>query len=1147
MATTSEEMQQEKFLELQHQYRGLIANFRSRKFVESQQVSPANRFRSSESNWLLEARAAVPIADYRRLLGWTEQQRSTQLLELQHTPIAFSELSGVYATAPEVNLYRELSWICERFRLQKMEITNFVRTAALIQDHVFNGKYEQAIELIAAFQTSCGVSLWSVQLRLAVEQLAGGLERQKRYSAEVRKVYKQGLLGFITYHSSVRNEDRTTLPKFFESVDGRIERHSKYDASLKTYMRYRLKRYFPQSEKGLADILRIEQSHGIIDLYETFIAVLQELTGGQLDLSSRQYILGCLSHLNIDDFRLGNIARALNVEVDPKSTGHKAGISDQLFAGHPVNAARLAARAVKQGSKNPWDYIYGAFAFGHATRNRAPRPIKPTDITRLIGRAVGRTEGATEAWSQAAKLTLNLRGLPLAAGLFEFCLQMQRTSPTEGWQPWLIGLNSSVSGPEDSPWNIGCWREAPSKLLSDQVWYEACCPGDSKSYPFRLARAAGHIHRGDYSKASDELLPVSDDWPLPLSKLRALHLLHALFEQGRRQEVVELIAREGAVGAQQSKFLPVVATLQNYSWHDYKLVNSPLAAPISLHLLWANDEKSIVASQMRYATGHSLRKAGVQLPSAILDQKIEASLAEIVYFLKYLCVPDILDLTRLFSGTREILEERQAVCSLLIEIDPSAAEIYEIEIFTIANDLALDEGRRIVDSTRIHVDSEAFLRWALRSLAEDYDRYHDLESVTGVEAQNFNDVLEEISSQLSQRTSFEPKTEADAVLLSILHRLGDEFLTNATFGLDFYLSKRVRHQSFIGLIRGPLEFSSLITTRISESGEYHRNDHWIEAFTNVGEQSRQQIDMALRNFASAFDDVLTKAKDNFFHLRSPDKPQGMLFLSLEERLVLLARRIIKLDYTFSEFLLVATPIMWAALEPALSNIRIFITDVLKPEVAKEFDVVRAAIRASAEHDPAFLAFDAAMGKGSSEVQLKLDEASHWFVHADTLKKRRLFTLEQMLRISIDTALKTQRGYEPIINQITEGDLSLPPPELVFLHDVVFVGLGNAQKHSGLKTPKIDIGVRHDPDDQTITLQIISDCRPTNRAIKEKQTVEIREAIESGSHLPRTRKEGYSGFAKLAAIVGQSGHNKLDFGFMTDGRFRLAVTFGIRFV
>ena len=51
-------------------------------------------------------------------------------------------------------------------------------------------------------------------------------------------------------------------------------------------------------------------------------------------------------------------------------------------------------------------------------------------------------------------------------------------------------------------------------------------------------------------------------------------------------------------------------------------------------------------------------------------------------------------------------------------------------------------------------------------------------------------------------------------------------------------------------------------------------------------------------------------------------------------------------------------------------------------------------------------------------------------------------------------------------------------------------------------------------------------------------------VAAGTYSRQTRKDDGSGFAKLAAIVGQSDRGKIEFGFGVDGRFRLEVTYAV---
>jgi hypothetical protein len=1132
------------FLDSQNRFRGLISQLRSRRFIEDPKIRPTHRFRIGLAEWLLDARARVEPRRYREILEWQAVMSAAQLLELQHSPVGYEELGGIYVRADTVSLENELRWIAERIRIERKRIDAFLEARQEIERSVLGGRVEEAIKAIELVQTALGASIWSVQLRIALEHLAGGLERQKQYTAEVRAVYRHGLLGFTAYHTSVRNEGRTTLAKFLEDIEQRIDRHSKYDDAVKNYLRYRLKSEFAQGDVGLAEVLRVEQSHGIVDTYETFVAVLQEIARRQPGPIHGNAVVEAIRAIGNDDFRLAKILHLLEPATIPALPTRDPRLSDALFSGRLVSAARIVRNERGTVSADPWRYIYSAFSLAPPRPSDDAFDVTPQNFVELIARVQSRCDGSDGAWDQATKLSLNVLGLPLAAGLWEFLHQLRRSTPDKPWRPWFIGLHSHLRGPEDRAWTLGCDVEASPQGITEQVWYEASCPGTVSGTPFRLARAAGLLEAREFSSAIDALGPFGEPWPAPLRNLRALLLLHAHFAHGDRAKVIALIADEGSRSQSHARFLPVAAALGNYHWSDFKGASGALDAAIALHLLWTVHESSVVASRMRFATGAALRALGVQRPSDLVAMELDVPRHQLIYFLKNLCVPDILDVTRLFSGTRAILEERQVICAQLIRMDPTRRDDYETEITLTANRLSMDEGHWIVDSTRIHVDSDALIRWAFKTLEEDYSRYRDLERLTIVGPQAFDDVLRELESLPSQRTSFIPETEADAVLVSLLRRIGEEFLTNAVFGLDFYLSKRVRHQSFIGLIRGPLEFAKLITTRESEATDYHRNEAWLERFTQLDHVALDNIDIALRRFASRFDETLAEAKDAFFHLRNAEKPDGMIVLSLGDREIRLARGLIQLDLSFQDFLQLAITIMWASVEPSLEAIRRYIDDNLKAQLINEFDLVRATVRALAEQDPAFLEFDAAMGRGSAEVQVKLDEAAQWFVHADTLSNRRFFSLKQMLEIAVENVLKTQRGYNPDIRQEASGDLQLQAPNLVFIHDVVFTGVGNAQKHSGLKAPKIDVAVRWNQKASTLTVEVISDCKASLRADKEKRSDVIRSAIDSGMHPLRTRTEEGSGFAKIAAVVSQSERGRLHFGFTEEGRFKLEVTFAV---
>ncbi len=103
------------FQEYQNRFRGLVSNFKSKKFVEKRAVTPARTFRSAYRNLLLDARLAFTEAQFSPYLDWTAHQLDTQLPELARTPVGYDELDGVHE-CPATTLERELRWIASRLR-----------------------------------------------------------------------------------------------------------------------------------------------------------------------------------------------------------------------------------------------------------------------------------------------------------------------------------------------------------------------------------------------------------------------------------------------------------------------------------------------------------------------------------------------------------------------------------------------------------------------------------------------------------------------------------------------------------------------------------------------------------------------------------------------------------------------------------------------------------------------------------------------------------------------------------------------------------------------------------------------------------------------------------------------------------------------
>lgn len=1144
-----------RMLEQKNKYRGLVSKFRSKAFVQGRLVSPTMRFRSDLIELFLYARAALHSADFAEFCEWIAIQNEKQLPELSLSPVGYEELSGV-SSVPIVPLETELQWLSERFRVDCKKISFFRSMVEKLEGFAFLNEAQSALDVLIAVESLLGVSLWSVQLRIALEQQAGGLERQKKYTADVRSIYKRGLLAFIAFNTSARNEERTTISKYRDDIKIKITRHKYYSEDVKNFMRYRLACEFPSAKEGLADILRIEQNHNIVDAYEGFISVAQEIVKNRNLNGLWSVLLKCLLRLSeIKDSRIVQMISQLSGDWKAGMLpSRRRDVSDRLFQGRLVAARRRALfNQGNGGAIDPWDVVYeGLSSRGKLLITSMNQRVG--DIANLVGAVLCTRHGFLQNYHRILKLTINLRGLNAAAGLLELLLQLRQDDPEEGWRPWHISLYSPTCGVEDISPNIikkNGYEVFSSGNLADSVtnsvWrgfhMEGVNPSEICSPGARIVAAMGFIRRRDFSKA--RVLLKGDNSILAPQVLYTQLLADSFHGEGRGSDVIALIAEESAVNDGCASILPVVRLIGHLQWPDYGAVENSLASAIALHQLLLANRSDVTASLLRFATGKALKKLGVKRPSELIDVNLNVTRPELIYFLREVCTPNVLDVARILKSSNEVMEERQAIFACLRILDPQNSSLYADEVMAISNQLALYEGQWLVDRTRLHVDTDAFSRWATEELAEDFARYHDLLGIEATDNASFDDILKEIETAVQSTTGpIHAQGEADAVLYALIRRAADEFINNPIFGLDFYLSKRIRHQSFIGLIRGPLEFSNIITTKKSETSEYHRNDYWLGKFSEVGELRLAFLDSLFKKFAAKFDETLLNAKEKRFHVRSMDKPEGLLYLDLPPHVLPIARTISRNDANISEFILTLTALLWAALETSLTNTRRYISSELKADVVRGIDEFRANARC-VDDNSQFLSLDLEIGNCSTEVQRKLDEAAAWFSRADQAAHSRLFTLEQVVRVAIDSALRCQRAFEPTIHSdVGHKDQIMMASTLVFVHDVIFVALDNARAHSGLKSPEVYISVRPVVESGVLLVRVQSECRNQNRPALEKRLAEIRKMIDDRRFGPRTRKEGESGFFKLAAVVSQSEKGRVSFGFTKEGQFFLEVAYAM---
>tara|TARA_R110001592_G_scaffold1039_1_gene6087 strand:+ start:3323 stop:6811 length:3489 start_codon:yes stop_codon:yes gene_type:complete len=1136
---------------IKNKFRGIISTFRSKGFVKNKKVSDSAILRQNIKTLYLDCRVKAHETDFQEVVTWLNKNIHTQLPEYYSTPIGYEELRFINTDVLPAPLLTEIKWVVTRLAFERDNLNKFLSYKQETERLLLNGNYKQALDVLINIEKELGVSLWSIQLKVSLLQTIDGLEAQKQYTAEVRNVWPGGILSYVTYFTSVRNEDRTSLVKFNDDMNVKLNGHN-IDESLRAYLKYRITTVLPEDESEMAQMLQIEQLGTVYDLYESLIAVFLKSLSPNSATNFKGAVINSLEKLEtINDPRLVKIKFHLTGEYEPARLQQRnTNLSDKLISDHRSSLLDIY-RLFKKCDKDVWGYIYLGIWLSLTGTNVSKKKPQPHNMHRLIGHALS-TQNMLFDINALIKLSINYSGLDIFSGINEF-LHFILKRGSEHYNLWslhLIGIHSAHFGIEDLNLNSNSKQISRFKETVTSTYWRAnsnnqsCLPN---TYSISIIKSLTRLSENNIEGCLQSLNDCdASNIPQPFRLLHCQMKLFALSREGSRSNIVNLVNETVPYSKDILEIVSFDDQLIDFEFEDFDSTDNILSTPIALFVAWTKTDSSKFLSYLRIATKKAIKKAGCEKPSELQNTNLKEDNYKLIFFLRNICLPHIIDNISSLKGTKTVLNERQDICRLLSELDPNNQLHYQAEIENIADDLMMEDGKRVVDRTRIYVDMDAHTRWFMKELPEDYARYKDLLGIRVTGSQNYKEIVDDyFSADSATKTTFTPENEADAILLGIVAKASHDFLTNSKYGLDYYLSKRIRHQSFIGLIRSHLEFSELITTRESEDKDFEYNTFWVNRFKSLSQCKKDELNSLLSLFAKEFDNKLIDVRDNVFQLNTEACPTGLIKIDFNIQIMsLLKHFIIETDATFEKFVYYSNTFMWALLQPSLEQAKKYINDNLKPNIMHNADKLKANARKLAGGDSAFDDFELKLTEQIAAVQRSLEDVMAWFTPLIGISADRVvLSVDKVLSLSINASLDMLKPFNPNIktNINNKDDIHLHQQELTFVNDTIFILLDNIKTHSGIKRPDIILDIDVDADSRTFTISCSNQTKQSERKQLLVEINKIKKLISDEKLGDRSKSEGRSGFIKLAASIYKADKGYLSFDLGENGEFNLSIT------
>jgi hypothetical protein len=600
-----------------------------------------------------------------------------------------------------------------------------------------------------------------------------------------------------------------------------------------------------------------------------------------------------------------------------------------------------------------------------------------------------------------------------------------------------------------------------------------------------------------------------------------------------------------------TKKMPIDELVQNIIKSKYKGVgdiSSLIELPIMLKIC-SSDKINVKQTYELYLNSNKLTR-----PSELISLGSSIDSNKFIFFLRDVCVPEILLLSTHFDSTYEVNEERIQILKYLAEIDEINSSNYKSEIAELTQKNTIIKVIGGIDERKIFVNEQKIRENIRKSekqsilqneqisplTNESFDRYKKL-----LEYVKNNNEYRDVSSVIhfgenGQITYIEPMNteEIDKVLYLPAYRLfltyflniRDLFIFSKEFGLDAYLSTRIRHGTLPNHLRSVFETYFLVTAQTDNV--YSENQYWSEKL-NVTPQILENIQSALGSFSLNIDAFSREIKDSYIQCKNEKKNQneGALFdyTYSEEELIFLFLEDFNDMKLIDDFIDKSFAELWKKTEHNLEIIRNKFNGSIKDKYISIIEDLQRELTQIVDRQHISELLNNIM-TCKTEIQTKLSNISKWFSRSESS-----YEGEYELITLVDTSIQIIKNLNPSYHFEVEKNIcqnfNVSGEYHQHIIDIMHNCFTNIVKHSHLLGEEVH-------------------AKLTINEIGDKLTLDFENCVSDSSlHIPKLAEikknwrvsdanislEGGTGFPKIKKIIHSDLNRKYsDFEYVING-------------
>lgn len=346
---------------------------------------------------------------------------------------------------------------------------------------------------------------------------------------------------------------------------------------------------------------------------------------------------------------------------------------------------------------------------------------------------------------------------------------------------------------------------------------------------------------------------------------------------------------------------------------------------------------------------------------------------QLVFFLRYVCSPKIMGPVLLTIKTSNELEnERIAICQILREIDSTNIREYDQEIEGITHKLFLNNTVSTFETHKIQVNTDAIKGKISKQLKAMYNKYK-----YAIDNEISKVIASIYSLKLSGINYLALKDDGD-ILKEMVITIRNEFVLDAEYGLDSYLSLNIRHGTLAGQLRAPLANKNLLAEKVINSGEYKVDSKWVNRLRE--RRDKRKVEKAIIKFTKKTDDIIEHMKKELIQISTEEKKTNGLFdysLSQQEIIITFQPYLWKSgkNVEIEDFIDAVFKRLWEMTELNLENMRGEIKGTIKNKYMEAFAELQQVYK---KLNGDFTEADQWIREAQNDMDAALEKISNWF-------------------------------------------------------------------------------------------------------------------------------------------------------------------------